>query len=104
MAVGQKHDQGKPMMGLIPPHAELVLAQVLTFGAQKYSPGNWRHVENARERYMDALLRHINAVRRGEVLDPESGLPHMGHAMCCISFLIELDACCDLYHNVTQEN
>jgi hypothetical protein len=37
MNEGKKYDAGKPMMELIPPHAELELARVLTFGAIKYS-------------------------------------------------------------------
>lgn len=38
MNEGKKYDDGKPMMELIPPHAELELAKVLTFGAIKYEP------------------------------------------------------------------
>lgn len=34
--------------------------------------------------------RHLWAYRRGEVSDPESGLPHLAHAMCCLMFMAEL--------------
>jgi len=27
-------------------------------------------------------MRHLSAIQAGEENDPESGLPHMGHAMC----------------------
>lgn len=87
---GIKHDQGKPMMGLIPPKAELLIAEVLTFGANKYAPENWRKIESADQRYMDAAMRHINAYRQGEVFDPQSNLPHLACAATSLMFVLEL--------------
>ena len=89
--VGQKHDSGKPMMSLVPPAALLEVAKVMTFGANKYSPSNWKHVDDLHRRYTDAALRHINAYQRGEKLDDESGLLHMAHAICCLMFMLETD-------------
>lgn len=89
---GRKDDNDKPMMDLIPPKAELALAQVLTFGAQKYGAWNWSQVDDLERRYLAAAMRHINAYRAGEVMDQESGLPHLAHAMCCLAFLIEKSA------------
>lgn len=86
---GRKDDQGKPMMELIPPKAEVLLAQVLTFGAEKYGAWNWSQVDDLERRYLAAAMRHINAHRQGEALDQESGLPHLAHAMCCLAFLLE---------------
>lgn len=85
-----KHDSEKPRYDLLPPVAIDLMAQVLTFGAKKYKPEGWRTVENAIPRYQAALLRHSFAMLRGEVLDPESGLPHAAHAMCCAAFITEL--------------
>lgn len=87
---GSKHDSGKPLMGAVPPNAQLAVAKVLTFGAEKYGRDNWRQVENAETRYMDAALRHINAYQRGEVADPESGESHLAHAVCSLMFMLEL--------------
>ena len=87
---GTKHDTNKPRFDLIPAKAELALAQVLTFGAEKYAPDNWRIVPDAKQRYIAAALRHINAARSGEAMDSESGLPHLAHAMCCLAFVVEL--------------
>ena len=87
---GTKHDAGKPILGAIPPLAELAVGRVLSFGAQKYARDNWRVVEDAQTRYMDAALRHLNAVRRGEILDSESGEPHLAHAACCVLFMLDL--------------
>lgn len=87
---GSKHDSGKPLMGAVPPSALLAVARVLTFGAEKYGRDNWRQVESAETRYLDAALRHINAHQRGEGVDPESGESHLAHAVCSLMFMLEL--------------
>lgn len=89
--VGAKHDTGKPLYNLIPAHAEAELVDVLTFGATKYAPNQWRNVENATERYTAAAMRHLAAYRMGETHDTESGKHHLAHAMCCLAFIIEMD-------------
>lgn len=91
LAPGMKYDQEKPMYNLLPPNAIDDMAKVMTFGAKKYEPNSWQRVENGLERYRAALLRHTFAMQRGEVLDPESGLPHSAHAMCCAAFINELE-------------
>ena len=90
-ATGLKYDTGKLMFSLIPPETTRALAQVLTFGAQKYAPNNWQLVENGKDRYLDALFRHLDAYRSGESLDPESGLSHLSHALTNVAFLHYLD-------------
>lgn len=87
--IGTKHDQGKPILGAVPPHAELAVGRVLTFGSNKYARGNWDKVEDHENRYMDAALRHLNAHRRGELTDSESGESHLAHAACCILFMLD---------------
>lgn len=89
---GSKHDSGKPLMGAVPPNALLAVARVLTFGAEKYGRDNWRQVESAETRYLDAALRHINAYQRGEAVDPESGESHLAHAVCSLMFMLELQS------------
>lgn len=88
---GRKYDGGKPEYGLLPPYILEETVKVLTFGAQKYERENWRYVDDGKRRYFDALQRHVWAWKRGEQIDPESGLSHLAHAACCILFLGELD-------------
>jgi hypothetical protein len=90
--VGLKFDSGKAEYDLIPAHALHELAIVLTLGAQKYSPENWRKVPEGKKRYFAALERHLWAWKRGERYDPETGRPHLAHAMCNLFFLYEIDA------------
>lgn len=86
-----KHDSGKTRFDLLPHRAVEEMAKVLTFGAGKYEPDGWRHVKGWRWRYYAAALRHLWAYQMGQRLDPESGLHHLAHAMCCVCFLFELD-------------
>jgi len=89
--VGQKYDKDKPRYDLIPLKALEQTVGVLTYGAKKYAPENWRRVEGWRRRYFGAALRHLFAWWGGEKTDPESGHPHMAHALCCLMFIAELD-------------
>ena len=85
---GIKHDSEKPMMALIPPTALEQEASVWTFGAAKYDQWNW--AKGLRfTRILSALMRHTNALNKGEDLDPESGLHHGAHIRCCAAMLIE---------------
>lgn len=88
---GIKHDRAKPRPSLLPWSSLRHVVAVLEFGAKKYEVDNWKRVENARARYLDAALRHVIAVAEGEVTDPESGLPHGAHAVCCLLFLMWFD-------------
>lgn len=89
---GLKYDTGKLRYSLIPPIALRSLAEVLSFGACKYAPNNWQLVENGKERYLDALYRHLEAYRSGELIDKESLLPHLSHAITNIAFLLYLES------------
>ena len=91
MGTGRKFDGGKSEYGLLPPFALEETVKALTFGAQKYERGNWIKVPDSKRRYFDAMERHIWAWKRGEQMDPESGLHHLAHAMCCLMFLYEHD-------------
>lgn len=82
MKEGTKYDNGKP------PVAEFLLdfapeimevAKVWKFGAEKYTKSNWKKVENGKERYMNALFRHL-LQSETEPTDSESGMSHLVHA------------------------
>lgn len=87
---GLKYDGDKPRMDLLDPHAIEQLAKVLTFGATKYAAHNWRQGLH-KSRLIAAGLRHLFAYLRGEDTDPETGLSHAAHAMCCCMFLLGLE-------------
>jgi hypothetical protein len=91
VADGSKHDQEKPRWDLLPLRAAERVVDVLTYGARKYAPDNWRLVKDARRRYYAAAFRHLTAWWLGASIDSESGLPHLAHAACCLLFLLELE-------------
>ncbi len=90
-AVGRKNDAGKRQWRLLPWAAVDQIVGVLTEGARKYAPDNWRKVPDWRGRYFDAALRHLAAWQRGEANDPEWGYSHLAHAGCCVLFLLALE-------------
>lgn len=92
---GVKFDQDKPRMDLLDPHAMEQLAKVLTFGANKYAAHNWRK-GLSKSRLLAAALRHLFAYLGGQDTDPETGLSHAAHAMCCCMFILGLEHRADL--------
>ena len=95
---GKKFDQGKAPIaqGCLAYFRKALeqVAQISAYGAKKYSVAyseqNWRSVDGASGRYLDALVRHVAAHAAGEVNDPESGLPHLGHAAWNALAVLEL--------------
>lgn len=66
------------------------VAEILTFGAKKYKPNNWRNVDDV-SRYWAALGRHLVEVDKSKKSkDSDSGLTHAAHAMTNILFILEL--------------
>lgn len=80
---GVKLDDGKARPGLMVAgfaRALMAVAEVATYGAEKYTAHGWVHVPNGIERYTDAMHRHLLAEAAGDKLDHESGLTHAAHA------------------------
>lgn len=93
--VGLKYDDGKLMYDLLPPKAIEEVVKVLTYGAKKYAPNNWKKVDEWRSRYIAALMRHFEKYRQGEMINVETheGKPHeqyhLANVICCAIFLLE---------------
>lgn len=91
LPAGRKFDGGKPRWSLLPKGVVKCVVKVLEFGAVKYGFENWKSVPNARQRYYDALIRHVESWWDGETYDPETSQHHLAHAVCCAFFLIWMD-------------
>lgn len=85
---GRKFDGGKLRYDLLPVHALEEVTRVMTLGAEKYDPENWKRVPEGRRRYTAAAFRHIEAWRKGETTD-EIGTHHIANAISNLMFILE---------------
>ena len=85
---GRKFDSGKLRYDLIPVLAQEEVVKVVTLGAEKYDPENWKRVPEGRRRYYAAAMRHIEAWRKGEKQD-EIGTHHIANAISNLMFILE---------------
>lgn len=89
---GKKYDNEKSRVDLIDPEFILAVGDVLKLGARKYGANNWQSLENGKQRYYAAALRHLLEYQCGKEIDEESGLSPLVHAACNIMFLYYLEA------------
>lgn len=91
----KKFDQNKPDISLVCPEFILGTADILTFGALKYGKRNYLESKGDQDYYdrlYAALQRHLLAYAAGELLDEESGKPHLFHAAANLAMLTDLGA------------
>jgi hypothetical protein len=81
-----KYNDGKPQMRLLDPLAQIGLVRVLEFGLKKYAAWNWQKGRPMVD-FMDSIRRHALSIEQGELLDPESGLPHIDHIQANAMFI-----------------
>lgn len=86
-----KADKGKLPISLVPMTIIKDIAAIRKYGEEKYhAPNNWVLVD--KQRYVDAMWRHLIAYQEGEIYDKESGLPHLWHAACNMAFILEMES------------
>lgn len=97
MKEGVKDVQGKLPLNMILkqfPRAFKAVAATSDFGNRKYNLGsdinNWLRVEDAFEKYSDAFMRHRVERLQGNLIDNESGLPHIYHELWNMMATVEL--------------
>ena len=87
MGVSRKYDKDKIRMDLVPLECIESIAKVLTYGADKYEENSWQELPDFWKRYKGALLRHLTALDKGELIDKESGLYHIDQVLTNAMFL-----------------
>ena len=83
-----KYDSGKLKYHLVPSESIQAIAEIMTYGAEKYCENSWQGLDDFENRYYDALMRHLEAWRQGEKIDKESGKLHLAHAATNAIFLL----------------
>lgn len=81
--------QEKLPLHLWPASATYMGALALFEGYSKYGRMNWRASEVSASVYVAALKRHMEAWFEGQDDAPDSGLPHLGHALACLAILVD---------------
>lgn len=79
----------KVPLHLNPPSALIYMALGFADGSVKYGPFNWREKSVAASVYLAAVKRHIEAWQDGEENAPDSGYPHLAHALACLAILVD---------------
>lgn len=79
----------KVPLHLVPGAASAYIAMGLKDGSKKYGAFNWRETNIETMTYVGATLRHLSAFVDGENIDPESGNPHLAHAMASLAILVD---------------
>lgn len=87
MSESLKYDEDKVRMDLVPLECVESIAKVLTYGAKKYADNSWQDLPDFWKRYKAALLRHLTALDKGELIDKESGLYHIDQVLTNAMFL-----------------
>lgn len=87
-ARGLRFNSGKNQIQLIPEYALEQIGKVMTKGALKYAPNNWRKGMPWSE-VEGSLQRHLALYKSGEDFDKESGVYHMAHVAVNAMFLID---------------
>ena len=87
MSESLKYDKDKVRMDLVPLECVESIAKVLTYGAKKYADNSWQDLPDFWKRYKAALLRHLTAIDKGELIDKESGLYHIDQVLTNAMFL-----------------
>ena len=87
-----KADAGKPQLTLVPRKIIWAIARVRMYGVNVKYPetgrDGWKTID--KERIQDAMFRHmLKYLENPEAVDEDSGLPHIYHALCNLSFLAE---------------
>ena len=93
---GKRYNEGKRLWHLLPMEALEDMVKVLEFGAEKYDKHNWKRGFSYTS-LLDCLQRHMVAYGKGEDIDPESGVSHLGHALCNLVFLSYFEKYPELY-------
>lgn len=96
---GRKDDSGKVRMELLMDLSRAYegVGQVLTWAVTDkkpipYVPGSWQGVEDFHNRYMGALMRHLNNIHRNGpyAVDKETGILDLKHLATDAMFLAEM--------------
>ena len=92
----------KVALGLLPGAGKIYGALAMSQGVKKYGPYNWRDKAVKMTVYLDAIERHLLALRDGEWKDPDSKVPHMGHIIANASIVLDANSIGKLVNDLPE--
>ena len=81
-----RYNQGKVEWSLVDYKSLEPMVRVLEYGCKKYARNNWKKGMPVTQ-IIESMLRHTYKLLEGELVDPESGVEHVGHIQCNAMFL-----------------
>lgn len=91
---GIKYDKNKPRLyDFLYDFKDVILelSKIYEFGTNKYGRSNWKAVENGKERFENAMIRHLMSVGK----DEETNINHQSHvaynALMRLYFILKED-------------
>lgn len=79
----------KAPLSLVPPALVIGAAEAMANGADKYGPYNWREYSVQYMTYLEAMLRHINALIDREDRASDTGIHHLKHVVAGGGILLD---------------
>lgn len=73
---------------LLPVEATLAGVLAMEFGVGKHGLDSWKKPEYERVEFIDALERHLIALKQGEKFANDSGVHHLGHIIANCAILL----------------
>jgi DNA-directed RNA polymerase subunit RPC12/RpoP len=90
--VGQKQDDGKNRLDLVPMSALWEVGKCFTLGVKAHGLRGWLTLEDGDARIFAALLRHALKWGMGERADPDDGISHLAHIASNALMLLDREA------------
>lgn len=81
-----RFNTNKPKWSLVHYASLVPMVRALEYGANKYTPDNWKKGGRPLKEPLECLQRHLAALMDGEEIDQESGCTHIGLLMCNAMF------------------
>jgi len=82
----------KAPLRFVPPALAIIASDALADGADKYGAFNWRENAVRLSVYLEAIERHLLALRDGQDRAEDSGHLHIAHIAACCAIIADADA------------
>jgi hypothetical protein len=82
----------KAALRFVPPALVIAASDAMADGAEKYGPMNWRTTKVRMTVYLEAIERHLLALKDGQDNAEDSGHRHLAHIAACCGIVLDAEA------------